>query len=108
MHSFNETLEHYRGLLVAQQEGRLELPNENFDTGELTEPTAYRPTDETYAKLLDKVSGKPISDELRTDILAFYADPGAPFATKKNMNAWQNVLRELDKLKALPVAAVSN
>jgi hypothetical protein len=108
MHSFNETLEHYRGLLVAQREGRLELPNENFDTGELTEPTAYRPTDETYAKLLDKVSGKPISDELRTDILAFYADPGAPFATKKNMNAWQNVLRELDKLKALPVAAVSN
>ena len=108
MHSFNETLEHYRGLILAQQEGRLELPNENFDTGELTEPTAYRPTDETYAKLLDKVSGKPISDELRTDILAFYADPGAPFATKKNMNAWQNVLRELDKLKALPVAAVSN
>ena len=42
------------------------------------------------------------------DILAFYADPGAPFATKKNMNAWQNVLLELDKLKALPVAAVSN
>jgi zinc dependent phospholipase C len=109
MHSFNETLEHYRGLLVAQQEGRLvHLPNENLDTGEPTEPTAYKPTDETYAKLLDKVSGKPISEALRVDILAFYADPGAPFATKNNMNAWQNVLRELDKLKALPVAGVSN
>jgi hypothetical protein len=108
MHSFNETLEHYRRLLLVQQKGRLQLPNENFDTGELTKPTAYRPTDETYAKLLDKVSGKPISDALRIDILAFYADPGAPFATKKNLNAWQNVLRELDDLKAVPAAGVSD
>jgi hypothetical protein len=30
---------------------------------------------------------------LRIDILAFYADPGAPFTTKKNLNAWQNVFR---------------
>jgi hypothetical protein len=52
MHSFNETLEHYRGMLLAQQEGRLQLPNENLDTGELTKPTAYPFTDETYAKLL--------------------------------------------------------
>jgi hypothetical protein len=84
------------------------LPNENLDTGEPTEPTAYKPADETYAKLLDKVSGKPMSEALRVDILAFYADPGAPFATKNNMNAWQNVLRELDKLKASPVAVVSD
>jgi hypothetical protein len=108
MHSVNETIEHYRGLLLAQQKGSLQLPNENFDTGELTEPTAYRPTDDTYAKLLDKVSGKPISDALRIDILAFYADPGAPFATKKDPKAWQNVLIEVDKLKALPAAGVSN
>ena len=62
----------------------------------------------TNAKLLDRVSGKPISGALRVDILAFYADPEAPFATKKNMNAWHNVLRKLDKLKASPVAAVSD
>jgi hypothetical protein len=107
MHSFNETLEHYRGMLVAQGEGRLQLPNENFDTGELTKPTAYRPTDETYAKLLDKVSGKPVSDALRTDILAYYSDLGAPFATKKSPQAWRSVLVELDEMKALPTARVS-
>ena len=108
MHSFNETLERYRRLLFAQHEGRLQLPNENMDTGEPTGPTDYRSADETYAKLLDKVSVKPISGALRVDILAFYADPEAPFATEKNMNAWQNVLRELDQLKALRVAAVSD
>jgi hypothetical protein len=102
MHSFNETLKDYRGLLVAQREGRLQLPNDNFDTGELTEPTAYPFTDQTYAKLLAKVSAKPISETLRSDILAFYADLDAPFATKKDPKAWHDVLDELDKLKASP------
>jgi hypothetical protein len=106
MHSFNETLKDYRGLLVAQREGRLQLPNDNFDTGELTEPTAYPFTDQTYARLLAKVSAKPISDTLRSDILAFYADLGAPFATKKDPKAWQDVLDELDKLKASPVSGL--
>jgi hypothetical protein len=57
--------------------------------------------------LLDKVSGKPISDALRSDILAFYADLGAPYATKKDPRAWQHVLDELSKLKALSEAGVS-
>jgi hypothetical protein len=107
MHSFNETLQHYRGMLLAQQEGRLQLPNENFDTGELTKPTAYRPTDETYAKLLDKVSGKPVSEELRLDILAYYSDLEAPFATKKNPQSWRNVIVELDEMKTLRANRVS-
>ena len=104
MHSFNETLKHYRGMLVAQREGRLQLPNDNFDTGELTEPTAYPFADEAYAKLLADVSGKPIADALRSDILAFYSDLGSPFATKKNPKAWQEVLDELGKLKDSPAA----
>jgi hypothetical protein len=102
MHSFNETLEHYRGMLLAQQEGRLQLPNDNFDTGELTKPTAYPFADEAYAKLLARVSGKPVSVELRSDILVYYADIGAPFATKKDPTEWQNVLDDLSKLKASP------
>jgi hypothetical protein len=103
MHSFNETLKDYRGMLIAQEQGRLQLPNENFDTGELTEPTDYPFTDKTYAALLDKLTGKPMSDALRSDLLVFYADLGAPFATKKDPKAWQNVLDELDKLKGSPV-----
>jgi hypothetical protein len=106
MHSFNETLDHYRLLLVAQQEGTLRLPNDNLDTGGLTGPAVYRLTDETYANLLGKTSGKPISDALRRDMLAYYADLGKGFATKKDPEAWQEVLRQLDRLKAMPTAAV--
>jgi hypothetical protein len=104
IHSFNETLDHYRLLLVAQQEGTLRLPNDNLDTGGLTGPAVYRLTDETYANLLGKTSGKPMSETLRRDMLAYYADLGKGFATKKNPEAWQKVLRQLDRLKAMPTA----
>jgi len=107
MHSFNETLEHYRGMLLAQREGRLELPNENLDTGELTKPTVYPFSDEAYAKLLAKVTRKPVSDALRSDILLYYLDLGSPFATKKDPKTWQDVLDELAKLKALPATSAS-
>jgi len=106
MHSFNEALDHYRVLLLAQEEGRLQLPNDNLDTGGITVPADYRLTDETYANLLDKTSGKPISDALRVDILAYYADLGKGFATKKDPEAWKKVLSELDKLRAVPTADV--
>ena len=71
------------------------------------EPADYRLTDETYANLLDKTSGKPISDALRRDILAYYADLGKSFATKKDPEAWKKVISELDKLKAIPTADVT-
>jgi hypothetical protein len=99
MHSFNETLDHYRQLLLAQREGRLQLPNENFDTGEITAPAVYRLTDRTYSELLDKISGRPISDSLRQDVLAYYADLGKSFQTKENSKEWRNLLRELETLK---------
>jgi hypothetical protein len=104
MHSFNETLDHYRLLLLSQQEGPLQLPNDNLDTGGLTGPAVYRLTDETYASLLGKTSGKPISNALRQDILSYYADLGKGFATKTDPEAWQKVLHELDRLKAMPTA----
>jgi hypothetical protein len=106
MHSFNETLDHYRLLLVAQLEGTLRLPNDNLDTGGLTGPAVYRLTDEAYANLLGKTSGKPISDALRLDMLAYFADLGKGFATKKDPEAWQAVLRQLNRLKTMPTAGV--
>jgi Zinc dependent phospholipase C len=103
MNSFNKTLDHYRALLLAQQEHRLQLPNDNLDTGAVTGAAAYRLTDETYAKLLNKTSGKPVSEALRRDLLSYYADLGKPFATKRNSNAWHELIKELDILKSTPV-----
>src|SRR5207248_11602232 len=100
MASVNQTLDQYRGLLAAHASGNLKLPNENFDTGEPGRPGTYTLADKAYAKLLDKLQGKPIPPELRDDILAYYSDLNAPFATKRDPKAWDKVLRELEALKA--------
>jgi hypothetical protein len=107
MNSFNETLEHYRALLLAQREHRLQLPNDNLDTGTDTGGAKYRLADQTYAKLLLETSGRPVSDALRRDLLSYYADLDKPFATKRNLKAWHEVIRELDALKSTPVAGIS-
>ena len=106
MHSFNETLAHYQKLLAAQGEGTLVLENDNLDTGGITEAGVYRPADKSYAMLLDKLDGKRVSDDLRRNILEYYADLEKPFVTKKNPREWKNVLRELDTLKAEEKARV--
>jgi hypothetical protein len=62
--------------------------------------------DEAYAELLDKTSGKPLSDALRQDLLSYYVDLDKPFATKQNSKAWQNLIRELDTLKATPATGI--
>jgi len=74
MNSFNETLDHYRTLLVAEEEHRLQLANDNLDTGAVTGAAAYRLADDSYAKLLEKTNGKPVSQALRRDLLSYYAD----------------------------------
>ena len=77
------------------------MPNENFDTGELQ---TYRLP--FYGPNLREVAGQGQREtnlrDVARDILAFYADLGAPFATKKDPKAWHDVLDELDKLKASP------
>jgi hypothetical protein len=107
MNSFNDTLDHYRELLLAHQEGRLQLPNENLDTGVATGAATYRLADESYAKLLDKTSGKPVSEALRRNLLSYYSDLEKPFATKRNSKAWHVLIKELDTLKSTPVVGSS-
>ena len=103
MNSFNQTLSHYRTLLIEQQENRLQLPNDNLDTGVATGAATYRLTDKTYANLLSRTSGKPVSDQLRRDLLFFYSDLEKPFATKRNPKAWHELIKELDTLKSAPI-----
>jgi hypothetical protein len=107
MNSFNQAMDHYRALLLAQQENQLQLPNDNLDTGALTGAATYRLADDTYAKLLDKTSGKPVSYALRQDVLSYYADLNKPFATKRNSKAWHELIKELDTLKSTPMAGIT-
>src|SRR4029077_10629514 len=54
--SFNATLDRYRQLLSQALTGRPNLPNDNFDTGEIAAPGQYRLNDDTHANLLDALA----------------------------------------------------
>jgi hypothetical protein len=108
--SFNATLDRYRKLLDQVDSGQPGLPNNNFDTGEMTGPGQYRLNDETYAKLLDALAKQNFSGaspELRAGLLEFFGHPDAPYATKQKPKAWAKVQAQLEQLKkaAPPVVA---
>jgi hypothetical protein len=107
--SVDKTVENYTKLVQEASAGKLQLPDTDFDTGRETRAGEYALTDKAYARLLDQLAGHnfdKVSPELRDNILAFYADPNAPIATKKKPDDWKKTQDELEKLRALPAAPV--
>ena len=103
MASFNTAFDEYRHLLDEERDGHLTLSNINFDTGMPTQPGAYFMADQAYAHLLDDLAKNHfsvISVGTQSDILAYFQDPHAPIATKKNAKAWERLKMELDQLKS--------
>jgi hypothetical protein len=109
--SFNATLDRYKQLLGQAAAGQPDLPNENFDTGEITGPGKYQLTDETQAKLLDALAKQKFSGaspEIRAELLEFFGHPDAPYAMKRKPKDWAKVQAELEELKnAAPAGATS-
>src|SRR5215471_3638512 len=109
--SFNATLSRYRKLLTETGEGSLQLENDNFDVGERTGPGKYRLNDDAHATLLDKLAETKfasIGAEAKAELLRFYADPDAPYTTKRNAKAWARVQTELLRLQTAPVAPLTS
>ena len=99
------THEVYKTKLEDIQAKRIELPNMNFDTGQLTKRGDYRSTDETYAKLLRSLAAKKFKDvspELRGNILDFFATPAVWPVTKEEKAKWATTMRALEQLKSTP------
>jgi len=107
--SINLSVDEYRAYLEELRTDSLQLSNIDFDTGKKTKAGEYTLTDDSYAKLLAKLTeGKfdRTSPELRQNILDFYSDLSAPNETKKDPIRWNTVLVSLDQLKAFtPVPA---
>jgi len=105
--SINTTVDQYRALLEDVRTDSLLLTNRDFDTGKGTKAAEYSLTDDSYAKLLAKLSERKFdrtSPELRENILDFYSDLSAPLETKKDNVRWQSVLTSLDQLKSVTLA----
>jgi hypothetical protein len=103
MASFNASINRYRGLLADVGSKQLNLPNDNFDVGAATKAGEYKLADAAYAKLLNKLDGHyaEISQDLRSEILAFYQDLSLPIATKANEGDWAKLQAQVDHLDAV-------
>lgn len=108
--SVDRTLDNYKQLLADATAKKLRLPNTDFDTGRMTRAGEYVLTDKSYARLLDELSQhsfEKITPELRENILAFYGDPKAAVATKRDANKWGKTQDELQRLKDLSLPDAS-
>ena len=106
MASFNATIDSYRTLLANVDAGRMELPNQNFDLGELTFAGKYAGTDRAFDKLLAKLADHKFAglpEELRSNLLDYYKDRKPPISppTKKASAEWAKLLDQIDQLRNL-------
>lgn len=110
--SVNRTVTRYEQLLGALAAHpklspwqTMNIDNLDLDTGMPALPGTYRLMDNTFAELLHRIVyvRQPIPERIKHDLLAYYADPKAPIATKKHKRAWRRVQRELTVLESMPV-----
>jgi hypothetical protein len=111
--SFNAALDRYKTLLGQARTGAPDVPNDNFDTGGATPPGAYFMNDNVRAMLVEKLAERNfagVTAELRDDLLRFYSNPDAPYATKNKPKKWAKLLVALQQLRTFtpaPIAAES-
>ena len=80
------------------------VPNRDLDTGLVVKPGGYPLTDRTYAELLGMITQHPekvIPNQLKHDLLDYYADPNAPIMTKKDPQKWEQVQANLKTLETM-------
>jgi hypothetical protein len=104
MASFNRTVDQYGATLQAAEQRKIDLPDRNYDVGEVTPAGVYRLNDDTQAFWLHKLAAKKfatVTPAMKHELLAFYQDLNAPIDTKKNPRQWRQTLQELQQLQAV-------
>jgi hypothetical protein len=104
--SIDTTTDEYQKALDEMRTGSVRLDNRDCDTGRITAAGEYELADQTYADLLDRLAARKfdrVTPALKEDILTFYSNLDAPFATKKSPSRWRKSLQELDSLKTTTV-----
>jgi hypothetical protein len=102
--SMNRSIKSMRFVLTHYDNIERYLPNRDLDTGLVVKPGGYPLTDRTYARLLAMITAHPdkvVPNQLKHDLIAYYADPEAPIITKKDSKKWEQVQENLKTLEAM-------
>ena len=108
--SFNTTVDQYRALLSDWSKGQLQLLNDNFDMGEITPRGKYKLADKTCEQLLDRLAKQHmagVDQELKTQMLAFYATKENSGARKKHDKSEAKIQQEIKELEESPAVATN-
>jgi hypothetical protein len=108
--SFNTTVDRYRALLTDLGKGQLQLPNDNFDVGDATARGQYKLADKTCAELLDRLSKQRmagVDQELKTQLLVFYATKDNSSTTKRHDKSAARIQQEIKELQDSPAVSTS-
>jgi len=104
--SFNKAVDRYRLLLNQVDQGQLRLPNDNFDVGGVTLRGQYKLNDKTCNELLQRLAQQQmtgIDQNLKTQLLAFYAEKDPSQHPKKRDKPDQKIQQEIKALQETPV-----
>jgi hypothetical protein len=108
--SFNVTVDRYRALLTDLSKEHLELPDANFDVGEVTARGRYKLNDATCAEFLGRLSNRHmagVDNALKTQLLTFYATTGYNEPVRKRDKSARRIQQAIEELKGGTPAAKS-
>ena len=106
--SFNVTVERYRSLLAGLRDGRLELPNDNFDVGEVTARGKYKLNDAACAELLARLYKQHmqgVDSSLKAQLLAFYSSNSYASGTRHGKSQ-ATLQEEIEVLQGTEVSSL--
>jgi len=102
--SFDTVVVHYKIAVAQLQRGAPKLPDRDYDTGKETEAGEYGLADASYDELLlhlEKDNFKGVSNNLRNNIMHYYARASLTNTTTSGNKKYADVASALLKLKAL-------
>lgn len=109
--SFNKAVDRYRLLLNEVDDGHLGLPNDNFDVGGVTLRGQYKLNDKACDELLHRLSQQQIAgidQNLKTQLLAFYAEKDAAQHPQKLGRSAEKIQQEIKALQEAPVTSAES
>ncbi|MBE7181430.1 MAG: hypothetical protein INR71_09525 [Terriglobus roseus] len=89
----------------AQRDLNHPLSNRDLDTGNVVQPAGYPLTDDTYARLLHRITAQPnepIPPDLKIEILHYFSNTSLPYAVKHKPEQWAAVQKDLVTLQGMP------
>jgi hypothetical protein len=102
--SMNRSIKSMRFVLTNFDRIERYIPNRDLDTGLVVKPGGYPLADRTYATLLAMITKSPdkvVPNQLKHDLLGYYADPQAPIITKNDQKKWAQVQANLKTLETM-------